>query len=67
MPVVHPELVKAQETARAKEKLMLETINFCFSKGTECEVDSTLHWVKIIEEMKCQWEQGIVFSHTTHV
>ena len=64
---MHPDVIKAQEAAREKEKVMLEAVNFCFTKATECEVECMQHWQKILEEMKIQWNLGNIFSHTTHV
>jgi len=65
VPSVHPEVFRAQEVAREKEKLMLEAMNFCFTKATECEVECMQHWQKILDEMKSQWDRGNVFSHMT--
>jgi len=64
-PSVHPDVIQAQEAAREKEKLMLEAVNFCFTKATDFEVECMQHWQKILEEMKRQWDKGNVFSHAT--
>eukprot|EP00210_Caulerpa_lentillifera_P000171 g166.t1 len=66
LPVIHPEVMKAQHQVKEKEKLMLDAINFCFGSVTENEIEALQHWMKILDEMKAQWDRGIIYDEQTY-